>query len=58
MQHFPLIYKTFELNIVLQKLQMVIWVGRITLKLTFHIRSSIQASKISIFFLCEDSREI
>ena len=34
MKPFLVIYKTFELNTVLQKLKMVIWVGRIILKLT------------------------
>ena len=31
MKHFPVTYKAFELNIVLQKLKMVIWIGRIIL---------------------------
>ena len=52
---FPTI---FEINIVLQKLYMVIWVGCTTLKVTFPQKEQYSSFDNFKFFLCEDSREI
>ena len=52
---FPTI---FEINIVLQKQYLVIWVGCTTLKVTFPQKEQYSSFDNFKFFLCEDSREI
>ena len=52
---FPTI---FEINIVLQKLYMVIWVGCTTLKVTFPQKEQYSSFDNFKFFLCEESSEI
>ena len=55
MQLFP---KSFEINIVLQKLYMVIWVGCTTLKVTFPQKEQYSSFDNFKFFLFEESSEI